>query len=54
MHLELPKAQLKSFGDFLKHYLMIVLSILTALGLEAGLDAWSACFKSSAPRRVAV
>lgn len=38
MHLEFPREPLKSFGDFLKHYLMIVLSILTALGLEAWIE----------------
>ncbi|RUL76629.1 hypothetical protein [Dyella choica] len=38
MHLELPKEPLKTLGDFLKHYLMIVLSILTALGLEAWIE----------------
>lgn len=38
MHLELPKARLKSLGDFARHYLMIVLSILTALGLEAWIE----------------
>jgi len=38
MHLELPKARLNSFKDFVKHYLMIVLSILTALGLEAWIE----------------
>ncbi|MDO1527584.1 hypothetical protein QMK61_01960 [Fulvimonas sp. R45] len=38
MHLELPKARLESFRDFAKHYLMIVLSILTALGLEAWIE----------------
>lgn len=38
MHLELPKARLASLNDFLKHYLMIVLSILTALGLEAWIE----------------
>jgi hypothetical protein len=38
MHLELPKLRLESFKDFLKHYLMIVLSILTALGLEAWIE----------------
>lgn len=38
MHLELPKVRLDSFKDFLKHYLMIVLSILTALGLEAWIE----------------
>jgi hypothetical protein len=35
MHFELPKTPLKNFRDFAKDYLMIVLSILTALGLEA-------------------
>lgn len=38
MHLELPKVRLESLKDFLKHYLMIVLSILTALGLEAWIE----------------
>src|SRR5690242_5096841 len=38
MHLELPKLRLESFKDFAKHYLMIVLSILTALGLEAWIE----------------
>lgn len=38
MHLELPHVPLKSLKDFLKHYLMIVLSILTALGLEAWIE----------------
>jgi len=38
MHLELPKARVESLKDFLKHYLMIVLSILTALGLEAWIE----------------
>lgn len=38
MHLELPKTRLDSFKDFAKHYLMIVLSILTALGLEAWIE----------------
>ena len=38
MHLELPKVRLASFQDFAKHYLMIVLSILTALGLEAWIE----------------
>lgn len=38
MHLELPEKPLKSLGDFLKHYLMIVLSILTALSLEAWIE----------------
>jgi len=38
MHLELPKVRLHSLKDFTKHYLMIVLSILTALGLEAWIE----------------
>jgi hypothetical protein len=38
MHLELPKTRLSNFKDFAKHYLMIVLSILTALGLEAWIE----------------
>jgi len=38
MHLELPKMRLHSLKDFTKHYLMIVLSILTALGLEAWIE----------------
>lgn len=38
MHLELPDVRLQSVKDFLKHYLMIVLSILTALGLEAWIE----------------
>lgn len=38
MHLELPKVKLESLKDFAKHYLMIVLSILTALGLEAWIE----------------
>jgi hypothetical protein len=38
MHVELPEITLESLKDFLKHYLMIVLSILTALGLEAWIE----------------
>jgi len=38
MHLELPTTRLNSLKDFAKHYLMIVLSILTALGLEAWIE----------------
>lgn len=38
MHLEFPKVRLESLKDFFKHYLMIVLSILTALGLEAWIE----------------
>jgi len=38
MHLEPPNSRLESFRDFARHYLMIVLSILTALGLEAWIE----------------
>ena len=38
MHIEPPNTRLASFRDFAKHYLMIVLSILTALGLEAWIE----------------
>jgi hypothetical protein len=38
MHLEVLKVRLHSLKDFGKHYLMIVLSILTALGLEAWIE----------------
>jgi hypothetical protein len=38
MHIEPLKVRLDSFKDFAKHYLMIVLSILTALGLEAWIE----------------
>ncbi|MDE2315145.1 MAG: hypothetical protein KGK06_01945 [Xanthomonadaceae bacterium] len=38
MHIEPPTTRLASFKDFAKHYLMIVLSILTALGLEAWIE----------------
>ncbi|MDO1527579.1 hypothetical protein QMK61_01935 [Fulvimonas sp. R45] len=38
MHIEPVKVRLDSFKDFAKHYLMIVLSILTALGLEAWIE----------------
>lgn len=38
MHMELPDLRLVSLKDFAKHYLMIVLSILTALGLEAWIE----------------
>jgi hypothetical protein len=39
MHLEIPKIEKHSFRDFAKHYLMIVLSILTALGLEQWIES---------------
>jgi hypothetical protein len=38
MHLELEHVRLQSLKDFAKHYLMIVLSILTALGMEASIE----------------
>ncbi|MBD8874165.1 hypothetical protein [Rhodanobacter sp. DHB23] len=38
MHIEPMESRLASFRDFAKHYLMIVLSILTALGLEAWIE----------------
>ncbi|MFI4959517.1 MAG: hypothetical protein ACHP7C_10210 [Lysobacterales bacterium] len=38
MHFEVPKLPMRGFKDFAKHYLMIVLSILTALGLEAWIE----------------
>ncbi len=38
MHLEVDRLPMASLKDFAKHYLMIVLSILTALGLEAWIE----------------
>lgn len=38
MHVEIPKTKLHSFKEFTQHYLMIVLSILTALGLEQWIE----------------
>ncbi len=38
MHFEIPKVRMHSFREFTKHYLMIVLSILTALGLEQWIE----------------
>ncbi len=38
MHVEVPKLPIHGFKEFAKHYLMIVLSILTALGLEAWIE----------------
>ena len=38
MHIEPPKVAMHSVKEFLSHYLMIVLSILTALGLEAFIE----------------
>ncbi|WP_233840716.1 hypothetical protein [Dyella sp. 2HG41-7] len=48
MHIELPEKPLKGVKDFLKHYLMIVLSILTALGLEAWIEHMHHAHASSA------
>jgi hypothetical protein len=38
MHVELSKLPMDSFKDLAKHYLMIVLGILTALGLESWIE----------------
>lgn len=38
MHFEVPKTRLHSLRDFAQHYFMIVLSILTALGLEQWIE----------------
>jgi hypothetical protein len=38
MHFEVPRVRMHSFREFLQHYLMIVLSILTALGLEQWIE----------------
>ena len=38
MHIEPPKVSMHSVKEFVTHYLMIVLSVLTALGLEAVLE----------------
>ncbi|MCK9684205.1 hypothetical protein [Scleromatobacter humisilvae] len=38
MHIEPPKVSMHSAKEFITHYLMIVLSVLTALGLEAVLE----------------
>jgi len=39
MHFEVPKLKMHSLREFLQHYLMIVLSILTALGLEQWIES---------------
>ena len=39
MHFEVPKVKLHSLREFAQHYLMIVLSILTALGLEQWIES---------------
>lgn len=38
MHFEVPKVRLHSLREFAQHYFMIVLSILTALGLEQWIE----------------
>lgn len=38
MHFEVPKVKMHSLREFAQHYLMIVLSILTALGLEQWIE----------------
>jgi hypothetical protein len=38
MHFEVPKLRMHSLREFAQHYLMIVLSILTALGLEQWIE----------------
>jgi len=38
MHFEVPRVSLHSLREFASHYLMIVVSILTALGLEAVIE----------------
>lgn len=38
MHFEVPKVRMHSVRDFAQHYFMIVLSILTALGLEQWIE----------------
>jgi hypothetical protein len=39
MHFEVPKVKMHSLREFAQHYLMIVLSILTALGLEQWIES---------------
>ncbi|MHA6205068.1 hypothetical protein ACXU4B_11630 [Dyella soli] len=39
MHFEVPKIRMHTFREFAQHYLMIVLSILTALGLEQWIES---------------
>ncbi len=38
MHFEVPRIRMHSLRDFAQHYFMIVLSILTALGLEQWIE----------------
>ncbi|MES2107072.1 MAG: hypothetical protein V4634_23875 [Pseudomonadota bacterium] len=39
MHFEIPKTHIKTFKEFAGHYLMIVISIVTALGLEQWIES---------------
>jgi len=39
MHFEVPQAHIKTFKEFAGHYLMIVISIVTALGLEQWMES---------------
>ncbi|MES2071504.1 MAG: hypothetical protein V4488_14210 [Pseudomonadota bacterium] len=39
MHFEIPKVHIKTIKEFAGHYLMIVISIITALGLEQWLES---------------
>ena len=54
MHFELPRVRIHSMKDFIKHYLMIVLSILTALGLEAWIEHAHHAHAAEAASRVGV
>lgn len=40
MHVEVPKTKLHSFREFAGEYAMIVVSIITALGLEHAVQTW--------------
>jgi hypothetical protein len=40
MHVEVPKTKLHSFREFMGEYAMIVVSIITALGLEHAVQTW--------------
>jgi hypothetical protein len=40
MHIEPPESPLRTFKEFLSHYAMIVLSIVTALALEQAALSW--------------
>lgn len=51
MHLEIPHAPIHSVKEFAKHYLMIVLGILTALGLEQWIEGRSVARAAEHARR---